>query len=71
MRQENRSNKDSGGALIPQLRRLIQQEYKWDAIDALPSALYSPNCVAEYIRMRSKRHEDPNWPNTLQRRKDS
>jgi CubicO group peptidase (beta-lactamase class C family) len=36
------TNGDSGGALIQQLRRLIQQEYKWDAIDAPIPRRYGP-----------------------------
>ena len=36
------TNSDSGGALIPRLRRLIQQEYKWDALDAPIPRRYGP-----------------------------
>ena len=36
------TNGDSGGALIPQLLRLIQEEYKWDAIDAPIPRRYGP-----------------------------
>src|SRR5262245_11302213 len=36
------TNSDSGGALIPQLLRLIQEEYKWDAIDAPIPRRYGP-----------------------------
>ena len=37
------TNSDSGGALIPQLLRLIQEEYKWDAIDAPIPRRYGPD----------------------------
>ena len=36
------TNGDAGGALIQQLRRLIQQEYKWDALDAPIPRRYGP-----------------------------
>ena len=36
------TNSDSGGALIQRLRRLIQQEYKWDALDAPIPRRYGP-----------------------------
>jgi CubicO group peptidase (beta-lactamase class C family) len=36
------TNSDSGGALIPQLLRLIQEEYKWDAIDTPIPRRYGP-----------------------------
>jgi CubicO group peptidase (beta-lactamase class C family) len=36
------TNSDSGGALIPQLLQLIQQEYKWDAIDSPIPRRYGP-----------------------------
>jgi hypothetical protein len=36
------TNSDSGGALIAQLRRLIQQEYKWDVLDAPIPRRYGP-----------------------------
>jgi len=36
------TNGDAGGALIQQLRRLIQQEYKWDALDAPVPRRYGP-----------------------------
>jgi CubicO group peptidase (beta-lactamase class C family) len=36
------TNSDSGGALIQQLRRLIQQEYKWDSLDAPIPRRYGP-----------------------------
>src|SRR5262245_6122847 len=36
------TNGDNGGALIQQLRRLIQQEYKWDALDAPIPRRYGP-----------------------------
>ena len=36
------TNGDSGGALIQRLRRLIQQEYKWDALDAPVPRGYGP-----------------------------
>ena len=36
------TNSDSGGALIGRLRRLIQQEYKWDALDAPIPRRYGP-----------------------------
>ena len=36
------TNGDSGGALIPRLRRLIQQEYRWDALDAPIPRRYGP-----------------------------
>ena len=36
------TNSDSGGALIPRLRRLIQQEYKWDALNAPIPRRYGP-----------------------------
>lgn len=36
------TNSDSGSALIPQLLRLIQEEYKWDAIDAPIPRRYGP-----------------------------
>jgi CubicO group peptidase (beta-lactamase class C family) len=36
------TNGDGGGALIPRLRRLIQQEYKWDALDAPIPRRYGP-----------------------------
>jgi hypothetical protein len=36
------TNGDAGGALIQQLRRLIQQEYKWDALDPPVPRRYGP-----------------------------
>jgi CubicO group peptidase (beta-lactamase class C family) len=36
------TNGDGGGALIQQLRRLIQQEYKWDALEAPIPRRYGP-----------------------------
>ena len=36
------TNGDGGGALISRLRRLIQQEYKWDALDAPIPRRYGP-----------------------------
>jgi CubicO group peptidase (beta-lactamase class C family) len=36
------TNSESGGALIGQLRTLIQQEYKWDALDAPIPRRYGP-----------------------------
>jgi CubicO group peptidase (beta-lactamase class C family) len=36
------ANGDGGGALIQRLRRLIQQEYKWDALDAPIPRRYGP-----------------------------
>jgi CubicO group peptidase (beta-lactamase class C family) len=36
------TNGDGGGALIPRLRRLIQQEYKWDALAAPIPRRYGP-----------------------------
>jgi hypothetical protein len=36
------TNSPGGDALIPQLLRLIQQEYKWDAIDAPVPRRYGP-----------------------------
>ena len=36
------TNSDSGGALIPQLLRLIQEEYKWDAIEMPIPRRYGP-----------------------------
>jgi CubicO group peptidase (beta-lactamase class C family) len=36
------TNGDGGGALIQQLRRLIQQEFKWDALDAPIPRRYGP-----------------------------
>jgi len=36
------TNGDGGGALIGRLRRLIQQEYKWDALDAPIPRRYGP-----------------------------
>ena len=36
------TNGDGGGALISRLRRLIQQEYKWDALDAAIPRRYGP-----------------------------
>jgi hypothetical protein len=36
------TNSDSGGALISRLRRLIQQEYNWDALDAPLPRRYGP-----------------------------
>jgi CubicO group peptidase (beta-lactamase class C family) len=36
------TNGDSGGALFQQLRRLIQQEYGWDALDAPIPRRYGP-----------------------------
>jgi hypothetical protein len=36
------TNGDGGGALIPRLRRLIEEEYKWDALDAPISRRYGP-----------------------------
>ena len=37
------TNGDGGGALIGRLRRLIQQEYKWDALDAPIPRRYGPS----------------------------
>src|SRR5262245_23167475 len=36
------TNSDSGGDLIQRLRRLIQQEYKWDAVDSPIQRRYGP-----------------------------
>jgi hypothetical protein len=36
------TNGDGGGALFSRLRRLIQQEYKWDALDAPIPRRYGP-----------------------------
>jgi len=36
------TNSDGGGALIQRLRRLIQQEYKWDALDQPIPRRYGP-----------------------------
>ena len=36
------TNGDGGGGLIPRLRRLIQQEYRWDALDAPIPRRYGP-----------------------------
>ena len=36
------TNSDGGGALIGRLRRLIQQEYKWDALDSPIPRGYGP-----------------------------
>ena len=36
------TNGDAGGALIQQLRRLIQQEYRWDALDPPIPRGYGP-----------------------------
>jgi hypothetical protein len=36
------TNGDGGGALIARLRRLIQQEYKWDALDTPIPRRYGP-----------------------------
>jgi hypothetical protein len=36
------TNGDGGGALIPRLRRLIQQEYKWDTLDVPIPRRYGP-----------------------------
>ena len=36
------TNSDSGGAVIGPLLRLIQQEYKWDALDAPIPRRYGP-----------------------------
>ena len=36
------TNGDGGGALISRLRRLIQQEYKWDALDEPIARRYGP-----------------------------
>ena len=36
------TNSDRGGALIQRLRRLIQQEHKWDALDAPIPRRYGP-----------------------------
>lgn len=36
------TNGDNGGALIQGLRRLIQQEYRWDALDAPVPSGYGP-----------------------------
>ena len=36
------TNSDSGGALIPRLLRLIQQEHKWDALDPPIPRRYGP-----------------------------
>jgi CubicO group peptidase (beta-lactamase class C family) len=37
------TNSDSGGALIGRLRRMIQQEYKWDALDRPIPRRYGPS----------------------------
>jgi CubicO group peptidase (beta-lactamase class C family) len=37
------TNSDSGGALIGRLRRMIQQEYKWDALDPPIPRRYGPS----------------------------
>ena len=37
------TNSDSGGALIGRLRRLIQKEYKWDALDPPIPRGYGPS----------------------------
>jgi hypothetical protein len=36
------TNGDAGGALIQQLRRIIQREYKWDALDLPIPRRYGP-----------------------------
>jgi CubicO group peptidase (beta-lactamase class C family) len=36
------TNGDNGGALIQQLRRMIQQEYKWDVLDTPVPRRYGP-----------------------------
>jgi CubicO group peptidase (beta-lactamase class C family) len=36
------TNGDAGGALIAQLRRIIQREYKWDAVDPPVPRRYGP-----------------------------
>jgi hypothetical protein len=36
------TNADSGGALIQVLRRSIQQEYQWDALDSPVPRRYGP-----------------------------
>jgi hypothetical protein len=36
------TNGDNGGALIQQLRRMIQQEYAWDALDPPIPRRYGP-----------------------------
>jgi CubicO group peptidase (beta-lactamase class C family) len=36
------TNGDGGGALIPRVRRLIQQEYKWDTLDMPIPRRYGP-----------------------------
>jgi hypothetical protein len=36
------TNGDSGGALIGDLRRMIQQEYAWDALDQPIPRRYGP-----------------------------
>jgi len=36
------TNGDAGGALIQHLRRLIQQEYKWDAVESPIPRRYGP-----------------------------
>lgn len=41
------TNSDTGGALIQRLRRLIQQEYNWDALDSPIPRRYGPLSLAE------------------------
>ena len=36
------TNGDAGGAFIAQLRRIIQREYKWDAVDPPVPRRYGP-----------------------------
>ena len=36
------TNGDNGGALLSRLRRMIQQEYKWDALDPPIPRRYGP-----------------------------
>jgi hypothetical protein len=36
------TNGDNGGALISQIRQLIQREYKWDALDQPIPRRYGP-----------------------------
>jgi hypothetical protein len=36
------TNGDNGGALMNRARRMIQQEYKWDALDGPIARSYGP-----------------------------
>src|SRR5262249_52625714 len=36
------TNGDNGGALIQELRRMVQQEYAWDALDSPIPRTYGP-----------------------------